>query len=42
MSEGDTELGLIVKNLLAALDPESVLRKMPAPLARAAQRWMTG
>ncbi len=42
VSEGDTELGLIVKNLLDALDPESVLRQMPAPLARAAQRWMFG
>jgi predicted lipid carrier protein YhbT len=42
VSEGDTELGLIVKNLLDALDPEAVLRQMPAPLARAAQRWMFG
>jgi predicted lipid carrier protein YhbT len=42
VSEGDTELGLIVKNLLDALDPESVLRQLPAPLARAAQRWMLG
>ena len=40
VSEGDTELGLIVKNLLDALDPESVLRQLPAPLARAAQHWM--
>jgi predicted lipid carrier protein YhbT len=38
VSEGDTELGLIVKNLLDALDPEVVLRRLPAPLARAAQR----
>ena len=40
ISEGDTELGLVVKNLLDALDPESVLHQLPAPLARAAQRWM--
>ena len=40
VSEGDTELGLIVKNLLDALDPESVFRQLPAPLARAAQHWM--
>lgn len=40
VSEGDTELGLIVKNLLDAIDPESVLRQLPSPLARAAQRWM--
>jgi predicted lipid carrier protein YhbT len=40
VSEGDTELGLTVKNLLDALDPETVLRQLPAPLARAAQRWM--
>jgi predicted lipid carrier protein YhbT len=41
VSEGDTELGLTVKNLLDALDPELVLHRLPAPLARAAQRWMT-
>jgi predicted lipid carrier protein YhbT len=40
VSEGDTELGLTVKNLLDALDPETVLRGLPAPLARAAQRLM--
>lgn len=40
VSEGDTELGLIVKNLLDALDPETVLSGLPAPLARAARRWM--
>jgi predicted lipid carrier protein YhbT len=40
VSEGDTELGLTVKNLLDALDPEVVLQRLPAPLARAAQRWM--
>jgi predicted lipid carrier protein YhbT len=38
VSEGDTELGLTVKNLLDALDPEAVLGGLPAPLARAAQR----
>ena len=40
VSEGDTELGLTVKNLLDALDPELVLHRLPAPLARAAQRLM--
>jgi predicted lipid carrier protein YhbT len=40
VSEGDTELGLIAKNLLDALDPERVFRQFPSPLARAAQRWM--
>ncbi len=40
VSEGDTELGLIVKNLLDALDPEAVLHRLPAPLARAARRMM--
>jgi O2-independent ubiquinone biosynthesis accessory factor UbiT len=40
VSEGDTELGLTAKNLLDALDPELVLRRLPAPLARAAQRLM--
>jgi predicted lipid carrier protein YhbT len=40
VSEGDTELGLIVKNLLDALDPDAVLNRLPAPLARAAQRLM--
>ena len=40
VSEGDTELGLTVKNLLDALDPDLVLRRLPAPLARAAQRLM--
>lgn len=38
VSEGDTELGLIVKNLLDALDPAVLLRRLPAPLAQAAQR----
>jgi predicted lipid carrier protein YhbT len=38
VSEGDTALGLTVKNLLDALDPDTVLRRLPAPLARAAQR----
>jgi len=40
VSEGDTELGLTVKNLLDALDPEAVLHRLPAPLAWAAQRLM--
>lgn len=40
VSEGDTELGLIVKNLLDALDPERVLGRLPAPLAWAARRSM--
>lgn len=38
VSQGDTELGLIVKNLLDALDPAAVLDRLPAPLARVAQR----
>ena len=42
LSEGDTELGLTVKNLLDALDPEAVLRRLPMPLARIAQRLMAG
>ena len=40
LSEGDTELGLIVKNLLDALDLEAVLQRLPAPLARAARQRM--
>ncbi len=40
VSEGDTELGLVVKNLLDALEPASVLRQLPAPVARAAERWL--
>ncbi|OJW42531.1 SCP2 sterol-binding domain-containing protein [Thiobacillus sp. 65-1402] len=40
VSEGDTELGLTVKNLLDALDPEAVLRRLPAPLARMVRRLM--
>jgi len=40
VSEGDTELGLSVKNLLDALDPELVLGRLPKPLARVAQRLM--
>ena len=40
VSEGDTELGLIVKNLLDALDLEAVLQRLPAPLARAARHRM--
>jgi len=42
VSEGDTELGLIVKNLLDALDPDAVLRRLPAPLAFTARRLMAG
>jgi predicted lipid carrier protein YhbT len=42
VSEGDTELGLVVKNLLDALDPDAVLSRLPAPLARAARRQMAG
>lgn len=38
VSEGDTELGLVVKNLLDALDPDAVLRRLPAPLAQTARR----
>ncbi len=40
VSEGDTELGLSVKNLLDAVDPETVLSRLPLPLARAAKRLM--
>lgn len=40
VSEGDTELGLTVKNLLDALDPEAVLDRLPMPLARMARRLM--
>ena len=42
VSEGDTELGLTVKNLLDALDPETVLCGLPAPLAHTARRLMAG
>lgn len=42
VSEGDTALGLTVKNLLDALDPETVLRRLPLPLANLAQRLMAG
>jgi predicted lipid carrier protein YhbT len=38
VSEGDTELGLVVKNLLDALDLDAVLRRLPPPLARAAAK----
>ena len=37
VSEGDTELGLTVKNLLDAIEPEAVLRQAPRPLARLLQ-----
>lgn len=40
VSEGDTELGLVVKNLLDALDPDAVLRRLPPPLARAAAKFL--
>ena len=40
VSEGDTELGLSVKNLLDAVDPDTVLSRLPLPLARAAKRLM--
>ena len=40
VSEGDTELGLTVKNLLDSLDPEAVFRRLPPPLALAARRMM--
>lgn len=40
VNEGDTELGLIVKNLLDAMDSGAVLNRLPYPLARAAQRMM--
>lgn len=42
VSEGDTELGLSVKNLLDALDPEAVLGRLPAPLAAMARRLLAG
>ncbi len=42
VSEGDTELGLTIKNLLDALDPEAVLCGLPAPLAHTARRLMAG
>jgi len=42
VSEGDTELGLVVKNLLDALDPEVVLRRLPPPLMPAVRRLMAG
>jgi predicted lipid carrier protein YhbT len=42
VSEGDTELGLTVKNTLDAIDPDSVMRQLPWPLARAASGLMVG
>jgi O2-independent ubiquinone biosynthesis accessory factor UbiT len=42
VSEGDTELGLIVKNTLDAIDPDAVLRQLPWPLARTAAGLMAG
>lgn len=38
LSEGDTELGLVVKNLLDGIDPAEVLTRLPAPLAALARR----
>ncbi len=40
VSEGDTELGLTVKNMLDAIDPDSVMRQLPRPLSRAASDLM--
>lgn len=40
VSEGDTELGLVVKNLLDSIDLDALLARLPAPLARGARRWM--
>lgn len=40
VSEGDTELGLIVKNLLDALDTDLVLGRLPLPMAWTARRLM--
>jgi predicted lipid carrier protein YhbT len=40
VSEGDTELGLIVKNLLDALDLDVVLGRLPLPMARTARHLM--
>lgn len=37
-SEGDIELGLVVKNLLDGLDPDAVFARLPAPLAALARR----
>jgi predicted lipid carrier protein YhbT len=42
VSEGDTELGLTVKNLLDALDPEAVLNRLPLPVSRIAHQLMAG
>lgn len=38
VSEGSTELGLVVKNLLDSLDPDVVFARLPAPLATLARR----
>ena len=37
VSEGDTELGLTIKNMLDALDPEAIVSRLPLPVARAAR-----
>lgn len=38
ISEGDTELGLVVKNLLDALEPAALIGELPGPLAPIARR----
>ena len=38
LSEGDTELGLVVKNLLDGIDPDEVFARLPAPLATLARQ----
>lgn len=38
LSEGDIELGLVVKNLLDALDPDALIGRLPGPLAPIARR----
>lgn len=40
VSEGDTELGLIIKNLLDALDPETAFRDIPPPVAHVIRSWL--
>ena len=42
VSEGVTELGLTVKNLLDAIAPGSVLRQLPGSMARAASGLTAG
>jgi predicted lipid carrier protein YhbT len=38
VSEGDTELGITVKNMLDAIDPENVVKPLPLPLREAVHR----